>query len=88
MIPNWASGPQNHPNANVAVCKFAGTVKSIGGTGPTVFSLAFSTFVELALFVSIINLLITRPLIEKGTETEFIDCCLLIRCRTGVVCLE
>lgn len=31
MDPNWASGPQNQPNAKVAVSKFSGTAASIGG---------------------------------------------------------
>jgi hypothetical protein len=31
-IPNWASGPQNQPKANVADCRFSGTARSTGGT--------------------------------------------------------
>jgi hypothetical protein len=30
-IPNWESGPQNHPKAKVAVSVLAGTRRSIGG---------------------------------------------------------
>ena len=31
MTPNWASGPQNQPKANVADCRFSGTDWSIRG---------------------------------------------------------
>jgi len=31
MLPNWESGPQNHPRAKVAVCTVAGASRSMDG---------------------------------------------------------
>jgi hypothetical protein len=36
MLPNWASGPQNQPRANVAVSVLVGAMVSMGGIGRSI----------------------------------------------------
>jgi hypothetical protein len=62
MLPNWASGPQNQPSANVAVSTPAGAVLSIAGSSVV----RVTGFVEVGIAVlSFIQWRSTSPLFKS-----------------------
>jgi hypothetical protein len=51
MLPNWASGPQNQPSANVAVSTPAGAVLAIAGSSVVLVTGFLEVGIELLSFI-------------------------------------
>jgi hypothetical protein len=85
MSPNWASGPQNQPSANVAVSVLAVAAASIGGTAAGI-----EPFVRISvedMFMILLSLAEARKNARaKSPKRQMADTLLLINDGTALGC--